>query len=166
MLFDCLTGEFRFLLSQSSGPLVKEIDAYRDIAIACIAQLLQSTFFAETNLDREKMNSGIGQGFHGLLPYASQHWIEHVLEFFEKSHSFERSEDTPVVQKLLELCSEHSRLLGHQETNDTEDPTATVQDDRLQYLKKFPIAVSLIKRNLHSRQAGKITQGQGVSKAR
>lgn len=135
-----------------------------------MAQLLQSFYFVEEDFKSTQVRYRIGQGFHGLLPYAAEYWVEHLLEYLDKCQEHYGSiETSPVMQKLLELCDEHNRLLeareGGRSISAIEGETP---DIRLSYLEGFPVAFSLLSCILRFRKVVNANKGTniGLIKAR
>ncbi|KAF5986953.1 NACHT domain-containing protein [Fusarium bulbicola] len=148
----------QFLIANSSGPFIKELDAHSTISLACLSQLLQSLCFAAESSNLPEHQCSIGQSFHALLPYAVEYWVEHVLAYASSSVPLARLETSPVMQKLLELCNSHKKLLekgGKNELPNISMPDTISLDRRLGCFETFPDATALLASCISYKQAVK-----------
>ncbi|KAG4295211.1 hypothetical protein FPRO06_01795 [Fusarium proliferatum] len=137
----------QFLIAESSGPFINELDAHSTISLACLSQLLQSLCFAAESPSTPGHQYSIGQSFHALLPYAVEYWVEHVLAYASSSTPPLCLETSAVVQKLLELCNSHKRLLqmsGKDELTNISVPDTIQLDRRLGCFETFPDVSALL----------------------
>ncbi|KAK1459054.1 NACHT domain-containing protein [Colletotrichum melonis] len=142
----------KFLQVELSGPFINKEDSCRDITSACIAQLTQSLTLADESLERLQHLDCVAQGFYGLLPYAHEHWIEHLLEYLELSQGFSSPNSSSILRQLDDLSKSWFNLV--------EEETARASggeshDPRLCWLESLPSARALVHRALELRKATK-----------
>ncbi|RFN46906.1 nacht domain-containing protein [Fusarium flagelliforme] len=77
----------QYLLSRPSGPLISSSVAHRDIAFACISQLIQVLDYAHRDKSSPELMIRTGLGLLGLQSYANEYWIEHFLQGLEDQSS-------------------------------------------------------------------------------
>ncbi|KAI3536591.1 hypothetical protein CSPX01_10675 [Colletotrichum filicis] len=142
----------KFLQAQSSGPFINKEDSCRDITTACIAQLTQSLALADEVLERQQHLYCVAQGFYGLLPYADEHWIEHLLEYLELSQGFCTPNSLRIQGQLKVLARNWIGLVGEESTriSNAESP-----DSPLHWFESLPSTRALIQEALELRKATK-----------
>ncbi|KAF5724312.1 NACHT domain-containing protein [Fusarium mundagurra] len=148
----------QFLIANSSGPFINELDAHSTISLACLSQLLQSLCFAAESPNLPGHQYSIGQSFHALLPYAVEYWVEHVLTYASSSEPLTCLETSTVMQKLLELCNSHKRLLQMSEKGELPKvsvPDTINLDRRLGCFETFPDVSALLASCISYKQAVK-----------
>ncbi|KXH46596.1 NACHT domain-containing protein [Colletotrichum nymphaeae SA-01] len=133
----------KFLQAQSSGPFINKKDSCRDITTACVAQLTQSLTLADETLERLQHLYCIAQGFYGLLPYAHEYWIEHLLEYLELSQGFCTPDSLSIQEQLIELTKNWSHLLEEEAVRISNVESL---EHRLHWLESLPQTRTLIQK--------------------
>ncbi|KAK6834117.1 hypothetical protein PG995_013848 [Apiospora arundinis] len=72
-----------FLLDNSSGPFLTLAGCESVVTFACIAQLLQSLDLTGPVMTPSERIISVAHGFYSLLPYAYQHWTDHLKSWLE-----------------------------------------------------------------------------------
>ncbi|UQC74164.1 NACHT domain-containing protein [Colletotrichum lupini] len=142
----------KFLQAKFSGPFINKEDSCRDITSACIAQLTQSLTLADESLERLQHLDCVAQGFYGLLPYAHEHWIEHLLEYLELSQGFSTPDSSSIQGQLDDLSKSWFNLV---EVEATRTSSAESFDSRLHWLESLPSARALVQEAFELRKATK-----------
>jgi hypothetical protein len=153
----------RFLIGDCSGPFIKEPDAHGSISLACLAQLLQSVYFAGESPDPTSHQTSISQSFHALLPYAIEYWVEHILAYASSVSPLACFETSTVMRRLLELCNSHKERLQMSGKGDLPVISMgdlTKLDQRLGWFEKFPDAWALLASCIRYKQAVKGVNGR------
>ncbi|KAK1542602.1 NACHT domain-containing protein [Colletotrichum paranaense] len=139
-----------------NGPFINKVDSCRDITTACIAQLTQSLALADETMERLQHLYCVAQGFYGLLPYAHEHWIEHLLEYLELSQGFCTPDSLRIQGQLMALARSWIGLVGEEATRISN---AESLDPRLHWLESLPSARALVQGALALRKATKDSVG-------
>ncbi|KAK1728107.1 uncharacterized protein BDZ83DRAFT_149704 [Colletotrichum acutatum] len=142
----------KFLQAQSSGPFINRKDSCRDITTACIAQLIQSLNLADETLERLEHLYCIAQGFYGLLPYAHEYWIEHLLEYLELNQGFCTPDSLSIQRQLVGLTKNWSDRL---EKEPARIYNVESLEPRLHWLESLPQTRTLIQQVHEIRKATK-----------
>ncbi|KAK1506209.1 hypothetical protein CTAM01_03544 [Colletotrichum tamarilloi] len=135
-----------------NGPFINKEDSCRDITTACIAQLTQSSALADEALELQQHLYCVAQGFYGLLPYADEYWIEHLLEYLELSQGFCTPDSSRIQGQLKALARNWIDLVGEESTRTSN---AESPDSRLHWFESLPSTRALIQEALELRKATK-----------
>lgn len=146
----------RFLLDTASGPFVNKIESLRDITFACLSQIIQGFELARETRDPSHNLECIGRGYHGLLPYAYEYWVDHLLEYLDVSGGFTDEVISPLEKQLVKLSRECRQLA--EETN-TPSPTPDGPDKRLGFLDDFREAQSVVNHVIEFRNTKQTING-------
>ncbi|KXH44709.1 NACHT domain-containing protein [Colletotrichum simmondsii] len=105
--------------------------------------LTQSLTLADETLERLQHLYCIAQGFYGLLPYAHEYWIEHLLEYLELSQGFCTPDSLSIQEQLIELTKNWSHLL---EKEAVRISNVESLEHRLHWLESLPQTRTLIQK--------------------
>ncbi|KAI0537717.1 hypothetical protein GGR58DRAFT_470502 [Xylaria digitata] len=117
----------QFLLDTSSGPFIYAPESQLSLASACISQITQSLdilhpYSSDLALD-QYVNTVAG--FYALLPYASEYWIDHLLDCLEGTQS------DKILEQIKQLCQKLKQLSSLSSCSNEAFETADDLDPRL-----------------------------------
>ncbi|KAG8532186.1 uncharacterized protein KY384_003827 [Bacidia gigantensis] len=99
-----------YLIHPQSGPFVDQVQAHLAVTSSCMINLNSSLdlvpgLSALTDIDRETRTV---KGMYGLHSYASEYWVDHLLEYFAGLDALDAN-----ALGLLEHLTAFSRVLRH-----------------------------------------------------
>ncbi|KAK0110163.1 hypothetical protein ONS95_002814 [Cadophora gregata] len=125
--------------TRDRNPFVTITEANLNISFACVAYL-NTAFPLLPNRGNEAQQAAIvATGFHGLLPYANQYWIDHLLAF---CRSTGKQVPRAIVDQLSGLI-DYLKPTGVARSQ-AGNLTATINIDGLEFLDQFPQIQSII----------------------
>ncbi|KAI9667637.1 MAG: hypothetical protein M1821_000454 [Bathelium mastoideum] len=132
-----------FLTKMSDPIVVREIDANYDISFACITVLIMGLNLIHPKTTEENRLLQVGSGIYGLIPYAIEHWISHLLLLASSGAVLEQNHPLPMhlsilLYKHMELLQYPEFCTGQSEPPDEQNSQGEL-DTRLTLLSHLPI---------------------------
>ncbi|KAI9674908.1 MAG: hypothetical protein M1822_009011 [Bathelium mastoideum] len=142
-----------FLLTTSDNMTIKQIDVHHDLALTCVVTLKHGLDLIDPRIADSDRLLRICSGLYGLLPYAIDHWIEHLLTYVVNKDGL--GQDELLSSHLSDLTTSHNQLWTEYRLDNTPTDrgghlSGDEMDRRLELLSDLPIH-SLITKILHIR---------------
>ncbi|KAI5861038.1 hypothetical protein GGS23DRAFT_205824 [Durotheca rogersii] len=102
----------KFLLEHGNNnlPFINPTESQHSIAYACVSQLKQGLDLL-TGPEQDPISlPKVASGIHGLLPYATENWVHHVLEYVGMLGNPISDGRDPLIRQLNALCQRIAAL--------------------------------------------------------
>ena len=159
----------RYLLERPSQPLLERCSAHYQIALACVLSMILHISLIDNSTAPEARRIAVGKGFHGLLPYADEYWLEHLLQHLDlKPDKIKLSNSDILSSCLMTLYNKH-------ETCSKSDSQKValgslrlekLVDKRVEHLREEPKILSFIQQiAMFRRSSNSIQAKDGTGKS-
>ena len=156
------------MLSVASGPAIQALDAQHDITYACVAYMASSFQLINPLETAEHVNVLIGKGFHALHHYASNFWLEHLLDYAALAAPLNVNCTSALALQLRHLQMTHVDYLENSTETRSEltnkSRAADQLEQRLSNLSGWPEIQCLARQTMLQRQL--LSQKQQNGKGR
>jgi WD40 repeat protein len=134
-----------FLMSSETSSMISSIDAHRNILLAATATMMSGFELIAPNATEEDILVQTGSGIFGLIPYATEHWIEHLLSYASAGGPLEP--DHLVPSRLSNFQTRHDQLACSTQKRSNESASVEIAsmidldqiDNRIGLLAHLPI---------------------------
>jgi hypothetical protein len=84
--------------------MISQSESIASVTFACICQLKQALVLHSDSVPPERNIINTALGLYDLLPYAYEHWVDHLLDFLASLPHTPLDGSHPVLVQLSELC--------------------------------------------------------------
>ncbi|KAL9093837.1 MAG: hypothetical protein Q9165_003760 [Trypethelium subeluteriae] len=143
-----------YLMNSATSVPIQRMDSHYDITFACVATLASGLDLVGPEVAEQDRLMSVASRKHGLIPYAIEYWIEHLLLYASAGGTFEQ--DRPLSLHLSSFLNKHNQLFhltkSHANEAACEDEGASYgkSDKRLGLLANLPVH-DLARKILHLR---------------
>lgn len=142
----------RFFLKSTAPQIITPMRAQEDMSFACTFTLMRGLDLLAAGVSELDNLVRVASGSYRLLPYASEFWVEHCLNFASTGGLLDL--DQPISGHLAQLCNAHeSHYVADDISRSKNSSTDAVEDrldPRLKLFAHLPIH-DLMKGFLHVR---------------
>lgn len=98
----------RFLVTSQAMTTIQKTEAHHDISFACATILMSGFDLLRPGLTEGDCLMHVASGLYGLVPYASEYWVEHLLTYASCVGTLDQSH--PLMLHFSQVREKHDQI--------------------------------------------------------